>query len=69
MIESLVLAIVVAVVVGFLLAVVLPELLKILKAEIAVRMAGIFASWGWALGVAAGIWFFFTGGHFDIGRR
>ena len=64
MIEAIVLAVVIAFVVGLLLAEVLPLVLNLLKVEIAVVIGGFFAKWGWPLGVAAGLWYFFTHVHF-----
>jgi hypothetical protein len=64
MIELIILSVVIAFVVGLLLAEVLPLVLNLLKVEIAVAIGGFFAKWGWPLGVAAGLWYFFTKGHF-----
>lgn len=64
MIEAIVLAVVIAFVVGLLLAEVLPLVLNLLKVEIAIAIAAFFSKWGWPLGVAVGIVYFFTGGHF-----
>lgn len=64
MIELLVLAVVVVFVVGLLLAEVLPLVLNLLKVEIAVAIGSFFSKWGWPLGVAAGLWYFFSRGKF-----
>jgi len=63
MIELIVLSLLVAFFVGLGLAVVLPYILRLLKVEVAVGAADIFEKWGWALGVAAGLWYFFSKGH------
>ncbi len=64
LIELLILSVIVAFVVGLLLAEVLPIVLRLLKVQIAVVFAEFFSKWGWPLGVAAGLWYFFSGGHF-----
>lgn len=64
MIELIILSVVVAFVVGLVLSEVVPVVLNLLKVEIAVAIGGFFAKWGWPLGVAAGIWYFFTNGKF-----
>lgn len=62
MIELIVLAVVIAFVVGLLLSEVLPLFLNLLKVELAVAIGGFFSKWGWPLGVAAGLWYFFSHG-------
>ncbi len=61
MIQRLVLALVVAVVVGLGL-ILLGDVLVTLKVPIAVTIGGFLAEWGWVLGVLAGLWYFFRGG-------
>ena len=63
MIAKLVLAVVVAVVVGLGLAALLGPILVTLKVPIAVTVGTFFVSYGWALGVLAGIWYFFAGSN------
>jgi hypothetical protein len=63
MLARLVLAVVVAVVVG-LACILLGTILATLKVPIAVTVGDFLAAWGWVLGVLAGLWFFFTGGTF-----
>jgi hypothetical protein len=61
MISRIVLAVVVAVVVG-LLCILLGSVLITLKVPIAVTIGGFLVTWGWVLGVLAGLWHFFRGG-------
>lgn len=65
MISRIVLAVVVAVVVG-LLCILLGSILVTLQVPIAVTIGGFLATWGWVLGVLAGLWFFFRGGKLSI---
>lgn len=58
-------AVLIAAVVGFLLAVVLGPLLVTLKIPIIVFFGRILAEWGWVIGVAAGLWAFFFGSGFS----
>jgi uncharacterized membrane protein YvlD (DUF360 family) len=60
-ITRLVLAVVVAVIVGLLLAYLLGPILVSLAIPIAVVVGEFFVKWGFALGVLAGIWYFFSG--------
>lgn len=71
LIGRLVLALVVAIVVGFVLAVVLGPLLvtQMAKIPIAVFVGGILVTWGWLLGILAGLWHFFAGNGWPIVRR
>lgn len=62
MIELLVLAVVVAVVVGLVLVGLLGPILSSLNVPIATTVGGFFSSYGWAVGVLAGLWYFFTNG-------
>lgn len=61
MIGRIVLAVVVAVVVGLVLVSLLGPILVSLAVPIAVTVGEFFIKWGWALGVLAGLWFFFSG--------
>lgn len=62
LISRIVLAVVVAMVVGFLLAVVIGPLLLLLHTPPTSFVGGILVDWGWPIGVVAGIWWFFSGG-------
>lgn len=62
MIWRIVQAVIVAVVVGFLLVVLLGPIITMLQVPIAVFVGGVFVQWGWAMGIVAGLWFFFAGG-------
>ena len=64
MITRIVQAVIVAVVVGFCLVVLLGPVLELLKVPIAVFIGNVFINWGWAMGIVAGLWFFFSGGSF-----
>lgn len=59
-------ALLVMVVVGFLLAIVLGPLLVTLKAPPAVFVGDIFVNWGWPIGVFVGLWYYFTGGTWRV---
>lgn len=61
MIARLVLALVVAIVVGLGLMALLGPILVSLAVPIAVVIGNFFIQWGWVLGVLAGLWFFFSG--------
>lgn len=65
MLNRLVLAVVVAVVVG-LVCILLGSVLVTLKVPIALTIGGFLAAWGWVLGVLAGLWYFFGGGSFNL---
>ena len=60
MIGRLVLAVVVAIVVG-LLCLLFGAIFDALGVPIAVTIGAFLIKWGWILGVLAGIWFFFSG--------
>jgi uncharacterized membrane protein YvlD (DUF360 family) len=62
MIWRIVQAALVAGAVGFCLVIILGPILAMLKVPIAVFFGGIFVDWGWAMGILAGLWFFFFGG-------
>lgn len=55
-------AVVLAAIVGFLLAVVLGPLLVMMKIDIIVFFGKILTEWGWIIGVLVGLWSFFAGG-------
>lgn len=69
MITRLVLAVVVAVVVGLGLTALLGPILVSLHVPIAVTIGHFFVLWGWVLGILAGLWFFFAGGGFTWPTR
>jgi uncharacterized membrane protein YvlD (DUF360 family) len=62
MIGRIVLALVVAILVGLLLTFLLGPILLMLSVPIAVVIGGFFVQWGWVLGILAGLWYFFAGG-------
>jgi hypothetical protein len=62
MIARLVLALVVAIVVGLGLSALLGPILASMDVPIAVVIGTFFIKWGWVLGVLAGLWYFFAGG-------
>jgi hypothetical protein len=66
MIARLVLAVVVAVVVGLGLTALLGPILVSLHVPIAVVIGHFFVLWGWVIGILAGLWFFFAGGGFSF---
>jgi len=55
-------AVVLAAVVGFLLAIVLGPILIMLKIDIIVFFGKILVEWGWIIGVLVGLYSFFAGG-------
>ena len=61
MIETIVLAVLVAIVVGLLLTALLGPLIKSLPAPVAAIIGDFFIKYGWALGLIAGLWYFFVG--------
>lgn len=63
MIARLALAVVVAVVVG-LVCLLLGALLADIKIPFVATIGDFLRSWGWVLGLLAGIWYFFGGGSF-----
>ncbi len=63
MIEQIVLAIVVACIVGLLLLF-LGRILTTLAIPIAVAVGGFLEQWCWVIGVLVGLIFFFTGASF-----
>jgi hypothetical protein len=61
MISRLVLALVVAIVVGLGCTFLLGPILASLPVPIAGFVGGFLETWGWTLGVLAGLWKFFSG--------
>lgn len=61
MIARIVIAVVVAVVVGLACVALLGPILVGLHVPIAVTVGHFFITWGWVLGVLAGLWYFFLG--------
>ena len=66
LIGRIVLAVIIAVVVGLVLVGLLGPILITLHVPIASTVGGFFVDFGWALGVLAGLWFFFTGGSWRL---
>jgi hypothetical protein len=62
-IGRIVLAVVVAVVVGIVLVGLLGPVLVTVKVPIAVTVGRFFESWGFVIGVLAGLWFYFSGAN------
>jgi uncharacterized membrane protein YvlD (DUF360 family) len=62
MITRIVLAVIVAVVVGLFLTALVGPLLVFMKVPVAVLAGDFFIQWGWVLGVAAGVWYFAAAG-------
>lgn len=61
MLARLILAVIVAVVVG-LVCLLVGGILATLGVPIATTIGNFLARWAWALGVLAGLWHFFAGG-------
>jgi len=61
MIARIVIAVVIAVIVGLLCVGLLGPILVSLAVPIAVTVGHFFTKWGWALGVLAGLYWFFIG--------
>jgi len=61
MIEAIVVAAIVAIVVGVLCVALLGPLIKTIPAPVAQIVGDFFIKWGWALGLLAGLLFFFGG--------
>lgn len=61
MIELLVLSVVVAVVVGLVSVGILGPLISMLPGPVGV-IGRFFSTYGWVLGLLAGLWYFFTNG-------
>lgn len=62
MIARLVLAVVVAVLVGLVLVALLGPILISIHVPIAVVVGRFFVNWGWVIGLLCGLWYFFAGG-------
>lgn len=62
MIARLVLALVVAIVVGLMLVGLLGPILISLHVPIAETIGGFFVAYGWVVGILFGLWFYFAGG-------
>lgn len=62
--SKLILAVVIAVVVGIVLVGLLGPVLVTVKVPIAVTVGAFFESWGFVIGVLAGLWFYFKGTAF-----
>lgn len=65
MITRIVLAVIVAVIVG-LVCMLLGSILSTLGVPIADAVGSWLSRWGWTLGVLAGLWYFFTGGTWSL---
>jgi len=61
LLSRIVLAVIVAIVVG-LACIFVGGILASLGIPIAVTVGGFLVTWGWVLGVLAGLWYFFKGG-------
>jgi len=66
MIETLVIAVVVAIIVGALLVYLLGPIIKSLPAPIAQIVGNFFVTWGWGIGLLAGLLYFFGGRGFEL---
>jgi hypothetical protein len=64
MIVEIILAVIVAAVIGLVLAGLLGPVLKSVDIPIVAVLGDFFVRYGWALGILAGLWFFFAGGSF-----
>lgn len=69
MIARLVLAVVVAVVVGLACVALLGPILISIGVPIATVVGAFLVQWGWVLGILAGLWFFFSGASIPIPWR
>jgi hypothetical protein len=63
-IGRIVLAVVIAVIVGIVLVGLLGPVLISVKVPIAETVGRFFVNWGFALGLLAGLWFYFSGRMF-----
>lgn len=64
MIEAIVVAVIIAVVVGGLLVYLLGPIIKSIPAPITQIVGDFFVRFGWVIGVIAGLLWFFGGGSF-----
>lgn len=62
MIETIVIAVIIAIVVGALLVFLLGPIIKSIPAPIAGIVGDFFVRFGWAIGLIAGLLYFFGGG-------
>lgn len=62
MLESIVIAVIVAVIVGASLVYLLGPIIKSLPAPIAQIVGNFFVVWGWGIGILAGLLYFISGG-------
>ncbi len=62
LVSRIVLAVIVAAVVGFLLAALLGPLLLTIDTPPTTVLGDAFKHYGWGIGVVAGIWYFVAGG-------
>ena len=69
MLSRLVLAVVVAVVIGLVLVALLGPVMLALTVPIAVTVGRFFVNYGYVIGVLAGLWFFFAGSTWLSGLR
>lgn len=60
MIEAIVIAVIIAIAVGALLTYLLGPIIKSIPAPIAGIVGDFFIRFGWAIGLIAGLWWFFT---------
>lgn len=61
MLETIVIAVIIAIIVGALLVYLLGPVIKSLPAPIAQIVGDFFVTWGWGIGLLAGVLYFFTG--------
>lgn len=59
-VSKLILAVIIAVVVGIVLVGLLGPILITVKVPIAVTVGDFLVAWGYVIGVLAGLWFYFT---------
>ena len=62
MIESIIVAVLVATLVGLLLVALIGPALKMLPGPLGALLGGFFVQWGWLLGAIVGLLWFFGGG-------
>ena len=67
LIGRIVVAVVVAVIVGIVLVALLGPILIDLNVPIAKTVGAFFRTYGWVIGVLAGLWYFFTNGTWRPG--
>jgi hypothetical protein len=70
LLEAIVIAVVIAIIVGAVLTALLGPAIKSIPAPIAGIVGDFFIQWGWAIGVLAGLLFFFTNSSvFGLGKH